>query len=289
MVIFNDHGVLAGATNFKWDKVANAATVYGKMNVNSAGVYAQANRTILKTSVAKRNTRVGVDALIAPTGGLNTAIGDAALKFITTGVENTASGCGALAKNTTGSGNTAVGREALVNNVGGGGNTAVGAYAGTTGTAKVGCTLIGASAQASDGLSSATAIGAGASVTQSNSMSLGALGTKVGINTTAPGSYLDIVGSVAARVLLYNSNSLLDDTVLTALGDASGGAITISLPPAGSAVGRIYSIKKYDAGINVVTVMADGIELIDASNTYLLPLQYDHVMIQSDGTQWWII
>src|SRR4029077_1356009 len=60
----------------------------------------------------------------------NTAIGEYALSYNTTGNDNTASGADALVSNTTGHDNTAVGFDALAHNTIGGGNTAIGNIAG---------------------------------------------------------------------------------------------------------------------------------------------------------------
>jgi len=59
-------------------------------------------------------------------GGVNTAIGSAALTANTTGSANTALGFGSLDANTTGGSNTAVGRESLKVNTTGSFNTAIG-------------------------------------------------------------------------------------------------------------------------------------------------------------------
>src|SRR5213593_1074668 len=61
--------------------------------------------------------------------GLNTAEGDFALLYLTTGVENTAVGIEALGHTTTGSYNTASGAQALQSNTTGNYNTGNGAFA----------------------------------------------------------------------------------------------------------------------------------------------------------------
>jgi hypothetical protein len=75
----------------------------------------------------------------APDGGypgLNTAEGEAALFYLTTGISNTAIGFAALANDTTGSNNTATGAQALFSNTSGSDNTANGSgalFSNTTG------------------------------------------------------------------------------------------------------------------------------------------------------------
>jgi hypothetical protein len=164
-------------------------------------------------------TAVGALALSSVTNGPNTAVGGVALQHDTTGVFNTATGFGALARNvtgndntangdnalafnTTGTFNTAVGKDALGGNTGGAGNTAIGVAAGAT--SLVGGTPANTTGsyntyvgfQAAPGtdneINNATAIGANAVVSQSDSLVLGAANVKTGIHTTTPQSALQI-------------------------------------------------------------------------------------------------
>lgn len=75
-------------------------------------------------------------------------------------------------------------------------NSFFGASSAETGTISglTGCTLLGASTTVSTGLTNATAIGYMASVTSSNSIILGSVGTKVGIGKTSSFFPLDVVG-----------------------------------------------------------------------------------------------
>jgi hypothetical protein len=84
-------------------------------------------------------------------------------------------------------------------------------------------------------------------------------------------------------------NDTLTTTDYTELVDCSSGARTITLPTAASASGRVYVIKKIDATGNAVTIDGDGSETIDGATTQTLSSQYDAMMIQSDGTEWWIL
>lgn len=72
--------------------------------------------------------------------------------------------------------------------------------------------------------------------------------------------------------------------------DASGGAVTVSLPAASSEPGRLVHVKKIDASANAVTVDAAGADLIDGSGTVVLAAQYDAVRLVSDGVSaWWLL
>ena len=117
------------------------------------------------------------------TGNANTASGWTALKSATTSSGNTATGYGALTFNTTGDQNTASGGLALFYNATGSNNTALGFLAGPDSN--------------STNLVYAAAIGAGAVVSQSNSLVLGGpLGSgaqvKVGIGTATPANVFTI-------------------------------------------------------------------------------------------------
>jgi hypothetical protein len=196
----------------------------------AAGAYALANNTtgfentavgdgaLLMNTTGIVNTAVGVAALEANTSGSeNTAIGLSALQDNSTGSDNTASGYGTLTANTSGFYNTANGWHALNLNTTADGNTASGygslgfnatgsyntaggmlaLYYNTTGNFN---TALGYSAGPdikSTNLSYATAIGAGATVSQSNSMVLGGpLGSgtnvSVGIGTATPSNVFTI-------------------------------------------------------------------------------------------------
>jgi len=122
-------------------------------------------------------------------GNSNTAVGDVALEFNTSGSSNNALGAAALVRNTTGSHNTALGGTAMSNNTTGSENTAVGDTAGPD--------------SASPALANTTAIGANATVSQSNSLVLGqttagspgASFVSVGVGTATPVSEMEISNS----------------------------------------------------------------------------------------------
>jgi len=91
--------------------------------------------------------------------------------------------------------------------------------------------------------------------------------------------------SLATKTANYTAT----DTDYTILGNATGGAITITLPKAATVNGKVYVIKKVDASGNAVTIDGDGAETIDGSATQALSSQYDKAVIQSDGSNWHII
>jgi hypothetical protein len=158
---------------------------------------------------AAANTAVGYGALGSNASGYdNTASGASALNGNTTGAYNTADGDWALSANTTGNYNTASGYYALEYNNTGEGNTGFGTYAGKTQdfsniTGNFN-TFLGTNTDMSTGtLTNATAIGAYATVSQSNALVLGGTGTyavKVGIGTATPSYRLTIAQSTGGAM-----------------------------------------------------------------------------------------
>lgn len=96
-----------------------------------------------------------------------------------------------------------------------------------------------------------------------------------------------IGGPVAISVKTGNYSILGSDNVI--LGDATSGNLIFQLPTAASATGQVFFIKKIDASANTVTLQANGIEVIDGNNTFVILTQYASLTVVSDGTQWWII
>ena len=94
---------------------------------------------------------------------------------------------------------------------------------------------------------------------------------------------------VLRSVTTETASTTLDSTDDVVLVDASGGAITITLPAAATDTGREYTIKKIDTSANAVTVDGNGSETIDNATTAVLGRPYDAIQIVSDGTEWWIL
>jgi hypothetical protein len=67
--------------------------------------------------------------------------------------------------------------------------------------------------------------------------------------------------------------------------DATGGAVTVTLPPAGE-IGRPLGFIKTDSSTNAVTVDGSGSETISGSSTITLAGQYDSIQIRDNGTAW---
>ncbi len=168
-----------------------------KFNTTGGGNTATGGSALLLNATGGANTATGQNALrVNTTGFNNTAAGESALRFNTTGNGNTATGESALLFNTTGILNTATGGNALQQNILGDFNTAVGANSLAFNFTGSNNTAIGFEADVGFGnLTNATAIGAGALVSQSNSLVLGS-GANVGIGTTSPNSALEVAGVI---------------------------------------------------------------------------------------------
>ena len=120
-----------------------------------------------------KNTAIGSHSLAVNTiGNINTAIGEVALHWNLDGDNNTAVGHGALFANTSGNENTAVGTSAL-NNLEDSYNVGIGKFAGTSLISGTLNTAIGYRSNILNNLTNATAIGANAIVTSSNTIQLG--------------------------------------------------------------------------------------------------------------------
>ena len=76
-----------------------------------------------------------------------------------------------------------------------------------------------------------------------------------------------------------------EDVILV---NATGGAVTVTLPAAGQYSGLQFIIKKTDASANAVTIDGSGAETIDGAATQVLTVQYQSITVVSDGTGWQI-
>lgn len=111
----------------------------------------------------------------------------------------------------------------------------------------------------------------------------------VGIGTNAPTSTLQVAGSQALAITTKTATYTATASDHTILCNNTGGAITINLPAAAGCSGRVYVIKKISGVLLNVTIDPNGAETIDGASTRVLTLQYETVMIQSNGTSWFII
>ncbi len=183
----------------------------------------------LSTNAGYYNTAFGYYALNKNgSGGNNTAVGYRAMMNNISGSENTAIGQNAL-RSGIGSYNTAIGSWSLYSNSSGTKNTATGyqaLYHNTTGTFN---TALGYLADVTvANLTNATAIGANAKVSASNSLVLGS-SANVGIGTSSPSAKLDVIGTFKLTDGTQGAGKVLTS-------DASGNA-SWQIPSSGSGGG----------------------------------------------------
>lgn len=105
----------------------------------------------------------------------------------------------------------------------------------------------------------------------------------------APHSTLHSGGSFATALTTKTTTYTATGTDRVILGDATGGAFTVTLPTAVGVSGREYVVKKTDSGGNAVTVGTTSSQTIDGSTTKALATQYKFVTVVSDGANWHII
>jgi hypothetical protein len=147
-------------------------------------------------TTGSQNTFIGLRAgYNTTTGANNVAIGSTAGFSLTTSGQNVLIGRDAGYFVTVGNANTMLGWQAGTYTVEGADNTFIGRRAGFTNTSGTGNTYIGRNTGGTPDLTNATAIGANASVTQSNSVVLGNA-ANVGIGTSAPTNSLHVVGGM---------------------------------------------------------------------------------------------
>ncbi len=204
-------------------------------------------RALLSSSNTTFNTFVGFTPA-QNVSTYNTAVGYNALGSGSTGTSNTAMGVQSLLSNTSGSQNAGYGYGALQNTTTGSQNTAFGGRnAGNVNTSGNYNTFVGAEANASVGnLSNATAIGANAIVSASNSMQLG----------DANVTNVKTSGTVTAGTVTYPNAHGTSGQVLTTSGS---GALTWSTPTPSqwlSSGNDIYNSNIGNVGIGTSTPAA---------------------------------
>lgn len=209
------------------------------------------------------NSFFGESAGAANNASFNAFFGDSAGSSNTTGSANAFFGRGAGLSNTTandnsffgfdaglvtiGGQNSFFGRSAGAANTSGQQNTFLGNTAGNTNTSGNNNTIIGSGADLSTGtLFNASAIGANALVSQSNSLVLGGIAgvngavvdTSVGIGTTAPIARLEVNGQGGTALAITNGAIRVTGA---GVGTSTAAFIHVRLP-ANTCGGQVYSV-----------------------------------------------
>ncbi|MEH6999365.1 MAG: tail fiber domain-containing protein [Limnobacter sp.] len=187
---------------------SNAAMGRGALYNNTTGYYniAVGRNALLTNSTGYNNSALGYNSLIFNTTGYNnSALGRNALQNNTTGLNNTALGTFSMFGSTTGLDNTSVGFNTLYSNTTGNANLALGKnalFGNATGSYNMG---IGTSTDVLlNNLNYASALGAFARVTTSNTLVLGALGVgKDGVVSSTDDQV--VIGTTARNDTISNT------------------------------------------------------------------------------------
>jgi hypothetical protein len=107
----------------------------------------------------------------------------------------------------------------------------------------------------------------------------------IGAGTT-PNSTIQVGGSVSVGIIIKTTNYTASVNDLTILCNSSS-PMTITLPDASGASGRIYVIKNINTG--TITISKAG-QTIDGAASQTLTTQYASITLQSNGgTTWYIL
>jgi hypothetical protein len=94
-------------------------------------------------------------------------------------------------------------------------------------------------------------------------------------------------GRQALRAITASTALAYTDDVVPV--DASGGAVTVTLPNVAGVAGKSITVKRTSAGANAVTVARGGTSLIDGATSKVLGSQSAFCTVVSDGTNWLVI
>ena len=261
-----------GNSNTSIGNATGTITTLGATNVNTTGVAA--------TNIGNSGSAVTIAGVTSVTG---------ITTINTTGTSNTSIG------NTTGT-NTVTGNNLIVSSLPGGAITdslvSVNNVTGAVRKLKI-ADVVGGAITADNGLTKSTAnnVQLGGTLLKATAVAQAGFdmnfsGGNVAIGqNTSPNSTLQITGSMSVSYKVVTANRTLDNTDQIVLGDATGGAITLTLPtPSAAVAGRIYTVGKYDETINLVnfspSVFVTKTTSVPSVN---FPKKY---RVVCDGTNW---
>ncbi len=110
---------------------------------------------------------------------------------------------------------------------------------------------------------------------------------QIGIGTTSPNSTLDIRGSLSLNYRSFTASTTVTSTDNTLIYTGSTAA-TVTLPDAGTCMGRTYSIKNASTTnpLPVLTIATTSSQTIDVGASWLLNDPKEMITVISDGTNW---
>jgi hypothetical protein len=112
------------------------------------------------------------------------------------------------------------------------------------------------------------------------------------IQTTDTVIISSTAGVGASQIDTYSANYTLTSAEDVALVQNNGSDVTITLPDAAAVEGKVYNIKKIDAGntLFIKSVMGQTLDGVDIDAAPLsVTIQFENITMISDGSNWWII
>ena len=272
--VSGEENVAVGSSSLFSNKAdGNTAVGYQSLVFNSTGFNntALGRNALVSNITGYANTAIGENSMYNnESGEENAAIGGVSLYSNVDGNANIAVGQGALYYNTSGSENAALGYNSL-NNIEENYNTAVGSYAGTSLISGTLNTALGYRSDIANNLTNATAIGANATVTASNTIQLGntdvtlvntsgvvsAAGLNIGgtaiTSTASELNLLDGVSEIGVLASISENNNTgvrLSSSNSSNHGDIGGDAVDLSKQGQSSSIRGATGYGSFASGYN---------------------------------------
>lgn len=95
--------------------------------------------------------------------------------------------------------------------------------------------------------------------------------------------------TIGGNLVTKTSSYQVLSTDTTVLCNATGGTVSLTLPDPTSNTGKLLWIKKIDSSTNKCLVKRFASETIDGVAQYQLQVQYQSVLVTTDGTNWFIL
>lgn len=188
-------GLSAGAANTSGAGGSFFGALAGTANTTGANNSFFGNAAGAANTTGSSNAFFGNGAGNENTAGSSNSFFGRSAGAVNTASNNSFFGNSAGEATTSGGSNSFLGDSAGANNTSGSTNTFVGVSTGVSNTTESANTFIGANSNGSAGITNATAVGANAVVTQSDSLVLGN-GVKVGVGSSTPSEKLHVVGNI---------------------------------------------------------------------------------------------
>ena len=95
----------------------------------------------------------------------------------------------------------------------------------------------------------------------------------------------DLTGTTTLPFTSQTSTYVVDNTDCVV--NCTSGTFTVTLPTAVGIEGQYFVIK--NSGTGVITIDGDGSETIDGAANKLLSVQYESIIVVSNGSNWIVV